>query len=68
MVSADALCGWRCHRQTTTPGVVAQYYVDCIKQLRGTARVVRADCGTENIYVAAIQRFLETTMTMVWLV
>jgi hypothetical protein len=39
------------------PSVVAQYYVDCIKQLRGTARVVRVDCGTENVYVAAIQCF-----------
>ena len=25
------------------PGVVARYYVHCIKQLEGTARVVRAD-------------------------
>ena len=42
------------------PAVVAQYYVDCVKQLRGTARAVRADCGTENVNVAAIQRFLRS--------
>ncbi len=42
------------------PAVVSQYYVDCIKQLGGAPRVVRADCGTENVYVAAIQRFLRS--------
>ncbi len=42
------------------PAVVSQYYVDCIKQLGGVPRVVRADCGTENVYVAAIQRFLRS--------
>ena len=28
---------------TQRPGVVARYYVDCIKQMEGAARVVRAD-------------------------
>ena len=42
------------------PGVVARYYVDCVKQVGGAARIVRADCGTENVYVAAIQRFFRS--------
>ena len=29
-----------------------------VQQLGGTARVIRADCGTENGYVAAVQRFI----------
>ena len=40
------------------PTVITQYFVDCVRQLGGTARVIRADCGTENGYVAAVQRFI----------
>lgn len=40
------------------PTVISQYFVDCVRQLAGTARVIRADCGTENGYVAAVQRFI----------
>lgn len=39
------------------PRVVAQYYLDCVKQLGGTARIIRGDRGTENVNLAAIQRF-----------
>ena len=39
------------------PCVIAQYYIDCVQQIGGTARIVRADCGTENVHVAALQRF-----------
>ena len=39
------------------PSVICQYFVDCVRQLGGTARVIRADHGTENGYVAAVQRF-----------
>ena len=42
------------------PGVETRYYVGCIKQLEGAARVVRADCGTENVYLAAIQHFFRS--------
>ena len=28
-----------------------------MQQIGGTARIVRADCGTENVHVAALQRF-----------
>ena len=38
------------------PTVNSRYFVDCVRQLGGTARVRRADCGTENGYVAAVQR------------
>ena len=40
------------------PRVIAQYYCDCIKQVRGAPRIVRADPGTENCNVAGIQCFL----------
>ena len=29
-----------------------------MRQPGGTARVIRADCGTENGYVAVVQRFI----------
>ena len=41
------------------PRVIAQYYCDCIKQVRGAPRIVRADPGTENCNVAGIQCFLD---------
>ena len=40
------------------PAFIAKYFVDCVKAAGGTARIVRADLGTENTYVAGIQRFL----------
>lgn len=39
------------------PRIIAQYYVDCVQQMGGTSRIIRADCGTENVYVAGLQRF-----------
>lgn len=39
------------------PRVVAQYYLDCVKHLGGTARIIRGDRGTENVNLAGIQRF-----------
>ena len=39
------------------PSVICQYFVDCVRQVGGTAMVIRADHGTENGYVAAVQRF-----------
>ena len=39
------------------PRIIAQYYTECVQQIGGTARVIRGDCGTENVHVAALQRF-----------
>ena len=36
------------------PAFIAKYFVDCVKAVGGTARIVRADFGTENTYVACI--------------
>ena len=40
------------------PTYIARYFLDCIRQLGGVPRVVRADRGTANVNVCAIQRFL----------
>lgn len=40
------------------PCVVGNYFVECVEQIGGAPVVVRGDCGTENVYVAGIQRFL----------
>ena len=39
------------------PSVVSHYYVDCDRQLGGTANIVQADFGTENVYISAVQHF-----------
>ena len=42
------------------PTVVVRYFGDCIIEVGGTARIVRADCCTENCHAAGIQRFLRS--------
>ena len=39
------------------PSIIAQYFVDCVRQIGGTPKMIRADCGTESTYIAALQRF-----------
>ena len=39
------------------PFVIAQYYLDCVRQVGGIPKIIRADCGTENVNVAVLQRF-----------
>ena len=45
------------------PSVKAQYFVDCVRQIGGTPRIIRADGGTENVNVAALQRFFRRNGT-----
>ena len=42
------------------PTVVVRYFVDCIIEVGGTARIVQVDCGTKNCHVAGIQCFLRS--------
>ncbi|XP_068750938.1 uncharacterized protein [Montipora capricornis] len=44
------------------PQVVAHHFLDYAKQLGGTARIIRGDRGTENVNIAAIQRFFRRSM------
>ena len=39
------------------PAIIAKYYLKFVSQHGFTTRVIRADMGTENVSVAAIQRF-----------
>lgn len=39
------------------PAFIAIYFADCVKAVGGTARIVCTNLGTENTYVAGIQRF-----------
>ena len=43
--------------------IVAQYFVDCVRRIGGTACRIRGDCGTENGNIASIQRFLRRNDT-----
>ena len=45
------------------PSVIAQYFVDCVRQIGGTPRIIRADGGTENVNIAALQRFFRCNGT-----
>ena len=42
------------------PRVIAKYYIDCVQEIGGTARIIRADCGTENVYVAGFNNDSES--------
>lgn len=39
------------------PRIIATYFHDCVKQIGGTPHRCRSDQGTENVNVAAMQRF-----------
>ena len=39
------------------PFGTGQHYLDCIRQLGGTPKIIRADCGTETVNVPVLQRF-----------
>ena len=43
--------------KNSEPKVIAQYYLDYVRQFGGTARIIRGDRGTENVSLAAIQHF-----------
>jgi hypothetical protein len=38
--------------------IVAKYYIDYVRQISGMPRIIRGDCGTKNVNVAHIQRFM----------
>lgn len=40
------------------PTVIAQYFISCVRGVGSAPRIIRADYGTENVNVAAIQRTL----------
>ena len=42
------------------PFIVAQYFIDCVRQIGGTPRITRADNGTENVNIAATQHFFQS--------
>ena len=46
------------------PDVTAAYFLDCIRSVGGVPRILRADNGTENVNLAAIQRFFEERLWM----
>ena len=38
--------------------ITVQYFIDCAPQFGGCPLIVRGDCGTENVHIAAVQWFL----------
>ena len=44
-------------RSNKDPTIVDKYFLDCIHQLNGAPRAIRADRGVENTIIAGIQRY-----------
>ena len=44
-------------RSNTKPEVIAQFYLECVKENSGCPILVRTDCGTENGIMAAMQTY-----------
>ena len=44
-----------CSYTNYSPGLIAGYFMDCVRLSNGLPACVRTDCGTENTLVAAIQ-------------
>ena len=53
-------------RTNNHPGVIANYFLDCVESCRATALIIRADMGTENVRIAAIQRYLRNEANDRW--
>ena len=45
-------------RSNNDPSVVAGLYLDCVRNEGVLPKMVRSDCGTENVYVAGIQCYM----------
>ena len=46
------------------PCIIAKYFLQTVRCIRGTPRILRGDCGAENCQVAAIQRLFREGVTM----
>jgi len=44
-----------CSSSNNNASVIAHYYVTAVRELEGCPHVLRTDCGTENVIMAAIQ-------------
>lgn len=48
-------------KSNNDPSVPAKLYLDTVQSLKGCPRIVRSDCGTKNVTLAAIQCSLRAT-------
>ena len=60
-VTAEGLCGLRVAETNNNPSVIAQYYVSCVESLHTVPRIVRADRGSENTIIGALQSFFRAS-------
>jgi len=47
----------RCASTNHHPGVICSYFLDCVENFGGYPDKLRTDCGTENVIIAALQKF-----------
>ena len=52
------ILGFEVGTTNNDPSVIAQYFITYFRGVGSAPRITRADYGTENVNVAAIQRFL----------
>jgi hypothetical protein len=48
---------WLKVSRTNNPNVVANFFLECVREQGGCPYTVQSDCGTENVIVAALQNF-----------
>ncbi|XP_054890492.1 uncharacterized protein LOC129371933 [Poeciliopsis prolifica] len=49
------------YKTNSDPHIIAGYFIDAVMEYNGFPQKIRMDHGTENTYVAAMQRFLHNT-------
>ena len=47
----------------SNPKIIASYFMELVASLKVCPRIVRTDCGTENVFLAAMQCFLRGNYT-----
>jgi len=67
---SGCICGFSRHliwlnvyHTNNNPKVIGGYFLESVKSCGGCPRIIRGDCGTENVNVRAFQQFLRRNCT-----
>lgn len=60
MVDFQEIFFWmEANSTNSNPKVIADYYIKAVQRREGYPQRVRADVGTENVYIEQMQKFLK---------
>ena len=54
------------HIYNNNAKIIGGYYLESVREYGGCARIVRGDCGTENVVVRDFQNFLDEVPKENW--